>query len=141
MSATVKAFMATYEEGSAQNDASIINRVSTPDCTRQFLPKSVRDAFNLPDDFYFDNAGMQMAFEKDLTVVSFHDGIISNLVIDTETRRAAYTTITTIHTKAGESYTYEVAWTLYLNDDGSKVKKAIEFCDKEVLLRMMKDYA
>ncbi|KAH7367652.1 hypothetical protein B0T11DRAFT_336989 [Plectosphaerella cucumerina] len=74
---------------------------------------------------------MQKAFEKDLTVVGFHDGIISNLVIDTETRRAAYTTITTIRTKVGESYTYEVAWTLYFNDDGSKVKKAVEFCDKD----------
>jgi len=41
MEATARAFLCAYEEGSVQNDASIINHNVTADCTRYLLPASV----------------------------------------------------------------------------------------------------
>ncbi|KAF6813575.1 hypothetical protein CMUS01_12813 [Colletotrichum musicola] len=133
---TIQAFMATYQDASVQKDASLINRNSTSNCTRHLLPASVTEAFNLPSDFFFDNAGIEVALASDLKVLKFEDAIISNVVIDTQALRAAFTTISKIRTDAGERYNAEGAWTLYFTVDGTKVKKVIEFCDKDVLVRM-----
>ncbi|KAF6796336.1 hypothetical protein CSOJ01_13254 [Colletotrichum sojae] len=133
---TIQAFMATYQDASVQNDASLINRNSTSDCARHLLPASVTEAFNLPSGFFFDNAGIEAALASDLKVLKFEDAIISNLVIDTQALRAAFTTISKIRTDAGERYNAEGAWTLYFTEDATKVKKVIEFCDKDVLVRM-----
>lgn len=134
--ATARAFLSAYEEGAAQDDASIINRDVTADCTRYLLPASVPRAFGLPVDFFFDTTKYQETFAKDIKTKKFRNNIISNLVIDTEARQAAFTSIADVHTKNGESYPAELAWFLYFNEDGSKVKKVVEFCDKDVILKM-----
>jgi hypothetical protein len=134
--ATARAFLSAYEEGGAQDDASIINRDVTADCTRYLLPASVPQAFGLPADFSFDTTKYQETFAKDIKVLKFRNNIIANLVIDTEARRAAFTSIADVHANNGESYPAELAWFLYFNEDGSKVKKVVEFCDKDVILKM-----
>lgn len=68
--------------------------------------------------------------------MKFKNGIISNLVIDTEARRASFTSIAEVHPNLGESYPAELAWFLYFDEHGSKVNKVVEFCDKDVILRM-----
>ncbi|KAJ5471341.1 hypothetical protein N7530_008698 [Penicillium desertorum] len=78
----------------------------------------------------------QEAFAKDITVLKFKNNILANLVIDTESRRAAFTSIADVHPISGDSYQAELAWFLYFTEDGSKVKKVVEFCDKDVILRM-----
>lgn len=133
---TAQVFLSAYEEGGAQNDASIINRDVTADCTRYLLPASVPQAFGLPADSFFDTTKYQEMFAKDIKVLKFRNNIIANLVIDTEARRAAFTSIADVHAVSGESYQAELAWFLYFNEDGSKVKKVVEFCDKDVILRM-----
>ncbi|GLA07551.1 hypothetical protein AnigIFM60653_008785 [Aspergillus niger] len=134
--ATARAFLSAYEEGSVQNDASIINRNVTADCTRYLLPSSVPHAFGLPADFFFDTAKYQEMFGKDIKVLKFTNNIMANLIIDTEARRAAFTSVAEVHANNGETYPAEMAWFLYFNEDGSKVKKVVEFCDKDVILRM-----
>jgi hypothetical protein len=100
--ATARAFLSAYEEGGPQDDASIINRDVTADCTRYLLPASVPQAFGLPADFFFDTTKYQETFAKDIKVLKFRNNIISNLVIDTEARRAAFTSIAEVHTNSGE---------------------------------------
>ncbi|KAJ5734778.1 hypothetical protein N7533_013181 [Penicillium manginii] len=134
--ATARAFLSAYEEGGAQNDASIINRDVTADCTRYLLPAAVPQAFGLPADFFFDTTNYQETFAKDIKVMKFRNNIMANLVIDTEARRAAFTSIAEVYPNSGESYSAELAWFLYFNEDGSKVKKVVEFCDKDVILKM-----
>jgi len=136
MEATARAFLCAYEEGSVQNDASIINHNVTADCTRYLLPASVPQAFGLPADFFFDTAKYQELFAKDIKVLKFKNSIMANLIIDTEARRAAFTSIAEVQANNGEMYPAELAWFLYFNEDGSKVKKVVEFCDKDVILRM-----
>jgi hypothetical protein len=136
MEATARAFLSAYEEGAVQNDASVINRNVTPDCTRYLLPASVPQAFGLPADFFFDTVKYQETFARDIKVLKFKNNIMANLIIDTEARRAAFTSIAEVHPNNGETYLAELAWFLYFNEDGSKVKKVVEFCDKDVILRM-----
>lgn len=134
--ATTRAFLSAFEESGVRNDASIINRDVTADCTRHLLPASVPTAFGLPKDFFFDTLKYLETFSKDIKVLKFRNNVISNLVIDPEARRASFTSIAEVHANTGESYAAEQAWFLYFNEDGSKVKKVVEFCDKDVLLKM-----
>ncbi|KEY66067.1 hypothetical protein S7711_08885 [Stachybotrys chartarum IBT 7711] len=136
LEATSRAFLSAFEEGGAQNDPSIINRDVTADCRRHMLPASIYEAFGLPADFAFDTTKFQETFAKDLKVMKFKNNLMSNLVIDTEARRAAFTSIAEVHPHNGKTYQVEQAWVLYFNEDGSKVNKVIEFCDKEAILKM-----
>ena len=133
---TARAFLSAFEEGGAQNNASLINRDVTTDCIRNMLPASVPRAFGLPVDFSFDTSQFQEAFAKDIKVLEFRNNIMANLVIDTEARRAAFTSIAEVHPKNGEWYSAEQAWVLYFTEDGSKVKQVVEFCDKDAILKM-----
>ena len=140
--ATARAFLSAFEEGAAQNDASIINREVTGDCTRHLLPASIPTAFGMPVDTAFDTASFQGLFGNDIRVLNFKDNIMSNLIIDTGARRAAFTAATDVYVRSsGEKYSSEAAWFLYFNEDGSKVKKVVEFCDKDALLKMASDVA
>lgn len=134
--ATARAFLSAFEEGGAQNDASIINRDVTADCARYMLPASVPQAFGLPTDFAFDTSKFQETYANDIKVLKFENNIMANLVIDTEARRAAFTSIAEVRANSGESYPVEQGWFLYFNEDGSKVKKVVEFCDKDAIVKM-----
>lgn len=133
---TTRAFLSAFEEGSTEQDASIINRDVTADCTRHMHPASVPQTFGLPADFVFDTTTFQAAFAKDIKVLRFESNVISNLVIDTEARSAAFTSIARVRPIKGDEYECEQAWFLYFVEDGSKVRKVVEFCDKDVILRM-----
>lgn len=132
----MRAFISAFEEGSSQQNASLINRDVTTDCTRTMLPASVPQAFGLPANFAFNTTQFQEAFAKDIKVLKFKNNVISNLVIDTEARRAAFTSNAEVHPNSGEWYSCEQAWILYFNEDGSKVNKVIEFCDKDIIFKM-----
>ncbi|KAG4417177.1 hypothetical protein IFR04_009690 [Cadophora malorum] len=135
--ATTRAFISGFEECSNTGDASLINRFVTADCPRYLTPASIPKAFDLPEGFFFDPATYEAAVAKDIKVLKFKNAVISNLVIDAETRMAAFTSKDEVHVdKTGEWYYAEQAWFLYFTEDGSKVKKVIEFCDKDGLLRM-----
>ncbi|KAG4443187.1 hypothetical protein IFR05_001329 [Cadophora sp. M221] len=136
MEATVQSFLSAYEEGGVNDDASIINRDVTPECTRHLLPASVPHAFGLSKDFFFDTETYQETYAKDIKVLKFRNFNSANLVIDTNARRASFTSIATVQPSGEDSYLAEAAWFLYFNQDGSKVEKVVEFCDKDVLLRM-----
>ncbi|KAH6690374.1 hypothetical protein F5X68DRAFT_253278 [Plectosphaerella plurivora] len=134
--ATTRSFLATFEDG-AKGDASVINRDVTEDCKRYLLPASVPRAFNLPEDFAFDPKAFQGTYENDLKVLKFNSNVIANLVIDTEALRAAFTSLAEVEVLAtGETYPVEQSWYLYFTEDGSKVNKVIEFCDKDALVKM-----
>jgi hypothetical protein len=140
--ATARAFLSAFEEGAAQTDASIINRDVTADCTRHLIPASVPKAFGLAADSCFDTTSFQGLFANDIKVLSFKENIMSNLMIDTEARCAAFTTKADMCVRSsGETYPSEGAWFLYFNEDGSKVKKVVEFCEKDAIVKMASDVA
>ncbi|TQN64369.1 hypothetical protein CSHISOI_11052 [Colletotrichum shisoi] len=135
--ATVESFLAAYEEGAAHNDASIINRNVTADCTRHLFPSSVPKALGLPADFSIDNAAFQEVFAKDIKFLKFHNRVMSNLVIDSEERRAAFTGVSEVFVvNSGESYPFECSFVLYLTEDGSKIRKVVEFLDKDGMMKI-----
>jgi hypothetical protein len=133
---TTLAFISAFEEGSTLQDASLVNRDVTASCTRHMLPSSILSAFSLPPDFAFSTQAFQEVFAKDIKVLRFKNNVISNLVIDTVALKAAFTSVAEVHTNSGEVYTAEQAWILSFDEEGRKVKKVVEFCDKDVVLRM-----
>lgn len=133
---TARAFISAFEEGSVQQDASAINRHATADCTRHLLPASVPQTFGLPVNFVLDAATFEATFAKEIKVLRYGRPAISNLVIDVEARSAALTSVVTVRPNEGEAYDWEQAWFLYLTEDGSRIKKVVEFCDKDVILRL-----
>ncbi|EXF74828.1 hypothetical protein COL5a_000106 [Colletotrichum fioriniae] len=135
--ATIKSFFEAYTDGEKQNDASIINREVTPDCTRQLLPRSMTKAFGIPGDFILDNAAYATQFAKDIAVFVVGATTVSNLVVDSEARKAALTSTSDIKFKDGsENLQLEFSWFFDFNEDGSKVTKVIEFCDKDSVMIM-----
>ncbi|KAL2882137.1 hypothetical protein SGCOL_002399 [Colletotrichum sp. CLE4] len=135
--ATMKSFFDAYTDGAKQNDPSIINRVVTPDCTRHLFPRSMTKAFGLPAEFALDTATYEAQFAKDIAVFTSESTTVSNLVIDSEARKAALTSTSDIVFKDGsESLQLEFSWFFDFNEDGSKVTKVIEFCDKDAVMLM-----
>lgn len=133
---TAHAFISAFEQGSTQQDASAINRHATADCTRHLYPTSVPQAFGLPADFVLDAATFEATFAKEIKVLRYGSLTISNLVVDVEARSAALTSAVTVRPNEGEAYDWEQAWFMYFTEDGSKVKKVVEFCDKDVILKL-----
>lgn len=133
---TTRAFLSAFEEGSAQNSPSLINRDVTPTCTRAMLPASILKAFHLPPNHAFDTATFEQMFAKDIKVMKFKNNVMANLVIDTEARKASFTSIAEVHYGQGEWFELEQAWVLELDGEGEKVERVVEFCDKEGIMKM-----
>ncbi|KAJ4112149.1 hypothetical protein NW768_011728 [Fusarium equiseti] len=134
---TTKRFLNAYKEVCEANDPSIINRDVTEDCKRHFLPKGVMELFGAPNGGPLDNATYQAALTRDIAKSRFTKTDIANLVIDTEGRKAAMTSITEIKYHDGETQEMEHSWILDFNEDGTKVSNVVEFCDMDILRRMV----
>ncbi|KAH7118590.1 hypothetical protein B0J13DRAFT_569432 [Dactylonectria estremocensis] len=134
---TLRAFILSYKDGAEQNDPAIINRNTTADCTRHLLPASLAKALGAPADFVIDNAEYQRLFASDLKVGGVQKSVISNLTIDAEAKKAAASTVSDMVFKDGEVLVMEHSWFLDFTDDGSKVKKAVEFCDSDSVHKLM----
>lgn len=134
---TARRFLEAYKEVGEANDPSIINRDVTEDCQRHFLPKGVMELFGAPNGGPCDNATYEAALTRDMAKSKFTKTDIANLVIDTEARKAAMTSITQIRYHDGESHELEHSWVLDFNEGGTKISNVIEFCDMDTLRRMV----
>lgn len=127
--ATFRSLFAAYMDGADQNDPSIINRDLTPECTRHLLPASMLADIGAPAGWVIDNAEYERQFAHDLKTGRVTRMEISNLIVDTETRKAAAMTSTDMTYKDGEVIPIEHSWIIEFNEDGSKATKIVEFCD------------
>ncbi|UQC81766.1 uncharacterized protein CLUP02_07252, partial [Colletotrichum lupini] len=74
---------------------------------------------------------------KDIAVFIVGATTTSNLVVDSEARKAALTSSSDIKFRDGsENLQLEFSWFFDFNEDGSKVTKVIEFCDKDSVMLM-----
>ncbi|KAF5681405.1 hypothetical protein FDENT_8176 [Fusarium denticulatum] len=133
---TTRQFLGAYKEAGEQNNPALINRDVTNSCKRYFKPAGVLRLFGSPPEDGLNNADYEAAMALDLEkyVVAYSD--ISDLTVDTESRKSAATTVTGMKYKDGEEDVIEHSWILDFNEGGSKVTKVIEFCDMDGLRRM-----
>ncbi|KAK1963241.1 hypothetical protein LY78DRAFT_749202 [Colletotrichum sublineola] len=132
---TTRSFLAAYTDAYDHNDPSLINRDVTADCTRHMLPSTMVKALGLPADISIPNEAYIQNITQNIRVYSVRDSVISDLLIDTEARKASFTSKSNIVYKEGwESHPIEFSWYLDFTEDGSKVKKVTEFCDKDTVL-------
>ncbi|KAJ4003835.1 hypothetical protein NW752_011963 [Fusarium irregulare] len=127
--ATVNSFLSSYEDGREQGNTSLINRDVTADCTRQLLPVSLCKALGAPETFLMPNDLYEQLYIDDLTIGGVYNTVNKHVAIDTEARMAAVNSTSDFKFKDGEVLTMEFSWTFYLNEDGTKISKVIEFAD------------
>ncbi|KAF4448051.1 hypothetical protein F53441_8482 [Fusarium austroafricanum] len=134
--ATVDSFLSAYEDRRKANDPSVINRVVTPDCTRQLLPASLCKALGAPEEFHMPNDLYEKLFSDDLSLGGMDNLVNKHLSIDVEDRRAAVTSQGDMIYHHGEVVPLEFSWTFYLNEDDTKISKVIEFADAIGVMKM-----
>ncbi|KAF4962558.1 hypothetical protein FSARC_9336 [Fusarium sarcochroum] len=134
--ATLVSFLAAYEDGKAQNNPSLINRDVTPDCLRHLLPTSLCKSLGLPPDFAMNNEIYEQNYANDLKLGGVHDTVNTNLVIDVDASKAALTTKSDLTFNEGDLLVLEFAWFFDLNEDGSKIKRVVEFADPDAVKAM-----
>lgn len=134
---TLRAFIAAYKDSAAENNAALINRDVTADCTRQLLPASLLEFFGAPPDHLVDNNEYERLTANDLEAGGAQRSSILDLIIDAAGRKAAFRTVTDMVFKDGETLVMEHCWFLYFTEDGSKVKKVVEFCDADSVKKLM----
>jgi ketosteroid isomerase-like protein len=128
--ATVNSYLATFIDAKAQNDPSLVNRNTTPDCTRQMLPTSLSGGGSMNNEDY------QKVFTQGMNFAGMKKNTASDMVIDVDARKAAVTAVAELESAGGEKFNLDFAWFLHLNDDGSKIKKIVEFVDSDTFKAM-----
>ncbi|KAF5005496.1 hypothetical protein FDECE_8074 [Fusarium decemcellulare] len=135
--ASLRHFILAYKDAAEQNDASLVNRNTTPDCTRHLLPVSLCTSLGAPADFVIDNAEYERLTAEDLLIGGVKRSDISHVVIDVEARKASCMTSSDMVFHDGEVLVMEHTWALDFTDDGSRVKKVVEFCDQDSVHKLM----
>lgn len=138
MAATTRAYLSSYEECTAQNDASLISRTRTPDCTHILRPESFFKSRGL--DSVLSNAGYEAALAKDLEVEGMERVVISDVVVDVENRRSAATTVWDMVFKDGEVVVMEIAWFFEFNGEGDGIRRIIECVDPLVIIKTIEKF-
>ncbi|CAG9987792.1 unnamed protein product [Clonostachys byssicola] len=133
--ATMRDFFLSYEDGSAANSTSPMSRTLTPDCTRTVLPESFFRTRGLGN--VFNNAEYEQILVGDITVARMKRHTMSNVVIDSESRKSAATSVLDLEFKDGDATAMELTWTFDFNEDGSAIKRVVEFVDPVALLKLL----
>ncbi|KAI3336321.1 hypothetical protein HD806DRAFT_1878 [Xylariaceae sp. AK1471] len=131
--ATTRECILSYEAASnASKNASMISRSLSPSCSRLIVPQNFLASMGAPEpDRAFPNGEYESLFASDLKATHFPSGgtTILDLTIDETAKRSAARTSHVIEFSDGEKMTLEFAWFFELLDDGTKVKRIVEFCD------------
>ncbi|KAJ4269879.1 hypothetical protein NW762_001548 [Fusarium torreyae] len=128
--ATVKSYITCFIDARAQNDTSLVNRNTAPDCTRQMLPSPLRGGATMTNDDY------EKVIAHGLQLGGMYGHNATDLVIDVGNRKVAVTTVANFVFKNGDKVAMDFAWFLHLNDDGSKITKIVEFVDSDLFLKV-----
>ncbi|KAK7219818.1 hypothetical protein V2G26_007821 [Clonostachys chloroleuca] len=133
--ATMRDFFLSYEDSSAANSTSPLSRTLTPDCSRTMLPESFFKARGPGNAL--NNAEYEQVLVGDITVARMKRHAMSNVVIDSESRKSAATSVLDLEFKDGDATSMELTWFFDFNEDGSAIKRVVEFVDPFALLKLM----
>ncbi|KAF5677346.1 hypothetical protein FHETE_1859 [Fusarium heterosporum] len=122
---TVESYLATFVDAKAQNDPTIANRNTTTDCVRQMLPSTLGGGATMNNDDY------EKVFAQGMEFAAMKTNTPSDVVVDVDGRKAAVTAVAELETSGGQKFSLDFAWFLHLNEDGTKIKKIVEFVDSD----------
>ncbi|KAM0205823.1 hypothetical protein ACHAQI_008826 [Fusarium lateritium] len=123
--ATVNSYLATFIDAKPQNDPSLVNRNTTPDCIRQMLPTSLSGGGSMNNEDY------EKVFTQGMSFAAMKKNIASDMIIDVDARKASVTAVAELEKSGGDTFSLDFAWFLHLTEDGSKIKKIVEFVDSD----------
>lgn len=86
------------------------------------------------------NEAYEVIFAQGLKAGGMHANDITDLVIDVDARKAAVTTVAKL-VMGGEEMSLDFSWFLHLNEDGTKIKRIVEFVDSLAFTGLQKKMA
>lgn len=122
-------FLMCYEDATRANDGNLISRHLAPDCKRIFGPVGYLTAMGLPPDFGFSVAEYQSAYEQHMPIWAVKSTEILNVVVDPVGKKAAARSICHGEFCDGDKFALDFTWFLDFSDDGTEIKKILEFVD------------
>ncbi|EOO02479.1 hypothetical protein UCRPA7_2019 [Phaeoacremonium minimum UCRPA7] len=131
-------FLLCYEDATNANDPNLISRHLAPDCKRYFGPVGYLTAMGLPPDFGFSVPEYQAAYEQHMPIWAVKSTDILNVVIDEAGRKAAARSICHGEFCDGDKFALDFTWFLEFSEDGTEIKKVLEFVDIPESIRHFK---
>ncbi|RGP79046.1 hypothetical protein FLONG3_2952 [Fusarium longipes] len=132
--ATVRSYVASFVDARAENNPQLVNRNTSSDCLRSMLPSILGGGGTMGNEAY------ETVFTQGLQAGGMDANNITDLVIDVNARKAAVTSVADM-VFLGEKSTMDFSWFLHLNEDGTKIKRIIEFVDSLGFSRLQQKMA
>ncbi|OKL60624.1 hypothetical protein UA08_04084 [Talaromyces atroroseus] len=123
------AFFHSYEDASRANDASIVSRGMTENCTRKFQPPTFCQAMGYPEDVEIPSSVYQGRIAQGMQHWTATKTEILHLTVDVDARQVAAQTAVSGKWSDGEDVKLHFAWFLYFSDDGTQISRVIEYMD------------
>lgn len=127
--ATVNSYVSSYSDAVEAKDAAVFSRTLTADCERQLAPGSMFRAMNIPFAPKMDNAAYEDRMAQELVVLESNKIEALDMTIDTVGKKAGVRAASTLTLKGGNAFEIEFCWFLYFTDDGTKIKRILQFVD------------
>ncbi|KAK4213901.1 hypothetical protein QBC37DRAFT_315465 [Rhypophila decipiens] len=126
---TTAAFIDNNTQAVKQKDPSLFSAILTEDCIRSYRPKSFVARY--PEFFksQITNADYEAQMQLDLQTMKDVTQNVTRTLIDTTERAAVIWTEQTITMPDGSTKSVEVIWDLSFTQDGTRVKRILEFVD------------
>lgn len=135
MEQTLRKLVGAYVDVSAANDASIVSAMLDPSCIRYIRPTSILTKLGAPADFSFDVATYEKTLASEMSVFKCKSVEISDVSIDTVTKKAAATSVYVNELVDGRAFRLEFGWHVNFTEDGAKITRIVEWCDGIEFLR------
>ncbi|GAP87479.1 hypothetical protein SAMD00023353_2600730 [Rosellinia necatrix] len=134
--ANTKEFLTSPRVAAERNDPTVLSRTLTQDCRRKIVPASFMLSIGVTNPNQgFTNEQAQQAFSENIKVSSVESIDVHRLCVDEAARASAACTGTVLLFRDGERLRLETAWFLDFVDDGSRIKRIVEFCGEQAAHR------
>lgn len=132
---TTRAFLNSYSDATAANDAALNTRLLTPDCTRILRPESFFKARGRAS--VLSNADYEDILALDLSIGGMENLAVSDVTVDAGSRRSSATSVWDMVFRDSDRAKMEVAWFLEFTADGTRITRIVEYVDPSVIVRTL----
>jgi hypothetical protein len=126
---STKAFFGDLDEAIRVKNTTILSRTLAPDCNRSLAPDSLIRTFGMPEGFSWTNEAYEQHMKPEVAIMEHATSEILFTAVDTQKRTSVARVAHHTKLRGKDAVRLEMVWFLDWNEDGSKVKKIVEFVD------------
>ncbi|OAA56268.1 hypothetical protein SPI_07879 [Niveomyces insectorum RCEF 264] len=139
--ATVRDFMASFEDATRLSDPAPLTRACAPDCAWRIAPAAFLLTAGADPDAAMTNAAYEAHMAGELSLLESARCDILQTCVDTAALKATARVAHHLKIPARESVCLEFCWLFELTEDGGKIAKIVQFVDTaecQKFVRLMK---